>query len=350
MNTTAHLISQEPTTLTSTLIKKLATLAWEQRGTHRSKPQEAQKLSTVKCKQPDPKFNQQQQPQQSSQQGGSNGGAPGQNKGKTKHGSKHRNQHKHNHLASIALSTPPMERYPIEMCLSSDPTPEVVPSAKCPCLEEHISTTSFTAEDDAISIASSYDSNDIYNMYIDHWACKGEPGDDTENNNSWQVPFSSLLHQGTNTFANACLDAHNYIAMSSTFVKPCLNDICVHLVAISACAKCKGKIPENKVPTWMLNSRAPIHFTMNKKDFAQYEPLKEKIMVQTANGISTVDKKGTIILQCADEHGHATTVKLHPIYYMPDLNTCLLSMGIFLRENDTISWKYYLSNTVAPYW
>ncbi|KAF9226252.1 hypothetical protein BS17DRAFT_636899, partial [Gyrodon lividus] len=50
MDTIAHLISQEPRTLTSTLIKKSATLAWEQHGTRHSKPQEAQKLSTVKRK------------------------------------------------------------------------------------------------------------------------------------------------------------------------------------------------------------------------------------------------------------------------------------------------------------
>ncbi|KAF9218614.1 hypothetical protein BS17DRAFT_822682, partial [Gyrodon lividus] len=63
MDTITHLISQEPRTLTSALIKKSATLAWEQHGTHHNKPQEAQKLSAVKRKQPDPKFNQQQQPQ-----------------------------------------------------------------------------------------------------------------------------------------------------------------------------------------------------------------------------------------------------------------------------------------------
>ncbi|KAF9228259.1 hypothetical protein BS17DRAFT_850630, partial [Gyrodon lividus] len=63
MDTIAHLISQEPRTLTSALIEKSATLAWEQCSTCRSKPQEAQKLSTVKRKQPDSKFNQQQQPQ-----------------------------------------------------------------------------------------------------------------------------------------------------------------------------------------------------------------------------------------------------------------------------------------------
>ncbi|KAF9226253.1 hypothetical protein BS17DRAFT_815135 [Gyrodon lividus] len=75
----------------------------------------------------------------------------------------------------------------IETCLPMDPTPEAGPSAKRPRLEERISTASFTAEDDAISMASGYNSNDIYNMYINHWACEGEPGDDTENNFSWQM-------------------------------------------------------------------------------------------------------------------------------------------------------------------
>ncbi|KAF9219915.1 hypothetical protein BS17DRAFT_655547, partial [Gyrodon lividus] len=50
MDTITHLISQEPRTLTSALIKKSATLAWEQHGTRCSKPHEAQKLSAVKHK------------------------------------------------------------------------------------------------------------------------------------------------------------------------------------------------------------------------------------------------------------------------------------------------------------
>ncbi|KAF9228871.1 hypothetical protein BS17DRAFT_690989, partial [Gyrodon lividus] len=50
MDTIAQLICQTPATLTSATIKKLANLAWEQCGTHCSKSQEAQKLSTVKHK------------------------------------------------------------------------------------------------------------------------------------------------------------------------------------------------------------------------------------------------------------------------------------------------------------
>ncbi|KAF9224996.1 hypothetical protein BS17DRAFT_816442 [Gyrodon lividus] len=75
----------------------------------------------------------------------------------------------------------------IKMCLPTDPAPEAGPSAKRPCLEEHISTALFTAEDNAISMASSYESDDIYNMYINHWACEGEPEDDTANVFSWQM-------------------------------------------------------------------------------------------------------------------------------------------------------------------
>ncbi|KAF9220159.1 hypothetical protein BS17DRAFT_821035 [Gyrodon lividus] len=127
------------------------------------------------------------------------------------------NQHKHNHLASTAITVPPMEcsrlRTPvfettlkafdllcqisitlsykgvhtIKMCLPSDPALEAGPSAKHPRLEERISTSSFTAKDNAISMTSGYESNDIYNMYIDRWACEGELGDDTENNLSWQM-------------------------------------------------------------------------------------------------------------------------------------------------------------------
>ncbi|KAF9218286.1 hypothetical protein BS17DRAFT_834795 [Gyrodon lividus] len=114
-------------------------------------------------------------------------------------------------LCQIGITPSYEDVHTIETCLPTDPAPKAGPSATHPHLEERISTAWFTAKDDAISMASGYDYNDIYNMYIDHWACKGEPGDDIENN-SWQVLAFSLLQQETNSLANACLDAYNYIA------------------------------------------------------------------------------------------------------------------------------------------
>jgi hypothetical protein len=106
MNSIAQIVTMDKETLNPAGIEKAAILCWEQTDNSRSKHKEVQKLSTVKCKQPDPKFNQQHQQQPPKQGGGNNTGAPAQNKGKNKHcgtrgGKNHyQNNHNHTHLTS----------------------------------------------------------------------------------------------------------------------------------------------------------------------------------------------------------------------------------------------------------
>ena len=85
MEVVAQILSQTSPSKIKSLkpdgIVKVATLLFEQKGAScgtGSKAPQANKLSTVKCKQVDPKFTQQQQPQrQQQQQGGSNGSGSG---------------------------------------------------------------------------------------------------------------------------------------------------------------------------------------------------------------------------------------------------------------------------------
>ena len=84
---------------------------------------------------------------------------------------------------------------------------------------------------------------------------------------------------------------------------------------------------------WLLDSGASLHFTNDIRDFVQYTPLKEEIIVTTANGRTKASGVGTVILFCKAAHGRArASVRIAPVYYMPELTSRLLSMGEFLRD------------------
>ncbi|KAL7284521.1 hypothetical protein ACG7TL_001812 [Trametes sanguinea] len=72
-------------------------------------------------------------------------------------------------------------------------------------------------------------------------------------------------------------------------------------------------------------------------DFVEYTPLHEEMIVGTANGITTAKGSGTVMLNCPLYPGEHTTVRIAPVYYMPDLNVRLLSMGEFLRDGMRVS-------------
>ena len=77
--------------------------------------------------------------------------------------------------------------------------------------------------------------------------------------------------------------------------------------------------------TWMLNSRASCHFTNNINDFVEFEEnVGPKQVVRTANGSTSIARKGTVIFTVNGER-----VRLYPIFYIPDLNDHLLSLRQF---------------------
>jgi hypothetical protein len=187
-------------------------------------------------------------------------------------------------------------------------------------------------DDDTVSLGSDYIEDDIYNMYIDDQANEGENVVEYQ----WQVPFSSPQKQYAYFSAGACFNAHVRIAMSSISVEPCPNENCVHLISFSACARCKGKRPDQSSPIWMLDSGASEHFTMSLDDFSEYSPFETKMTAYTANGVATIEGKGTVIIRYKDEQEYAIIARLHPVLYMPQLTHQLLSMGSFLRDKLTV--------------
>jgi hypothetical protein len=389
MNSIAQIVAMDKELMTPTGIEKAAILCWEQADNSRGKHKEVQKLSAVKRKQPDPKFNQQQQHQQQppKQGGGNNAGAPAQNKGKNKRcgtrggKNRHQNNHDHAHLAStVDFAAPTMvdtlsvidprrlahtpgaqffgppawdntqKAFDLTHVLGVEPsfetiraldkiaassiTPsfEVEPAPKRLCLEDRLSAAVPTYDDDTVSLGSDYIEDDIYNMYIDDQANEGENVVEYQ----WQVPFSSPQKQYAYFSAGACFNAHVRIAMSSISVEPCPNENCVHLISFSACARCKGKRPDQSSLIWMLDSGASEHFTMSLDDFSEYSPFETKMIAYTTNGVAAIEGKGTVIIRYKDEQEYAVVARLHPILYMPQLTHRLLSMGSFLRDKLTV--------------
>jgi hypothetical protein len=106
------------------------------------------------------------------------------------------------------------------------------------------------------------------------------------------------------------------------------NDICAHHTSYSKCVKCKGKQVSNKInDLWLLDSGASFHFTNNMDDFAKYSPLKKPVYVATATSTTGVIGVGTVILNYESQ-----VVRLAPVYYIPELNCRLISMGTLLRD------------------
>ena len=77
--------------------------------------------------------------------------------------------------------------------------------------------------------------------------------------------------------------------------------------------------------TWMLNSGVSCHFTNDINDFVEFEEnVGPERVVRTANGSTSIAGKGTVIFTVNGEW-----VRLYPVFYIPDLNDCLLLLGQF---------------------
>ena len=77
---------------------------------------------------------------------------------------------------------------------------------------------------------------------------------------------------------------------------------------------------------WMLDSGASRHFTFNINNYVNYETTAE-VLVRTANSFTKIVGKGTVIITVDRK-----TVRINPIYHIPDLSCRLLSLGQFLRS------------------
>src|ERR1700753_1011293 len=77
---------------------------------------------------------------------------------------------------------------------------------------------------------------------------------------------------------------------------------------------------------WILNSGASMHFTNDLNNFIEYEAITP-VKLTTANSSSMITGKGTILLILDSK-----IVRIHPVYYVPDLSCRLLSLGQFLKS------------------
>ena len=77
---------------------------------------------------------------------------------------------------------------------------------------------------------------------------------------------------------------------------------------------------------WMLDSGASRHFTFDINDYVNYETTAE-VLVRTANSFTKIVGKGTVIITVDGK-----TVRINPVYHIPDLSCRLLSLCQFLRS------------------
>ena len=92
-----------------------------------------------------------------------------------------------------------------------------------------------------------------------------------------------------------------------------------------SCHPLHDELSENEA-IWMLDSGALWHFTYNTNDFVELEAITP-LPIYTANGQTEITGKGTVIFTV-----DGCTIRVYPVYYIPDIKTHLLSLGQFLQS------------------
>ena len=107
-----------------------------------------------------------------------------------------------------------------------------------------------------------------------------------------------------------------------------------YFMHFSNCVNCSNN--ENK--PWILDSGASLHFTHEISDFSYYRPLTTGHFVQTAAKGKTLQILGVgtvIISHLINEKKELKIIR--PVFYIPDMDTRLLSMGTFLSQGYMLS-------------
>src|SRR6266702_2408415 len=104
---------------------------------------------------------------------------------------------------------------------------------------------------------------------------------------------------------------------------------CEHNKYLSQCAKCK----ECTINMWLLDSGASAHFTNNISDFIDYQPIakSDRMPVKTAAHTIYVKGTGSVLLKHYIANKLIIT-QVNPVFYIPSMSMCLLSMGVFLQQ------------------
>ena len=114
--------------------------------------------------------------------------------------------------------------------------------------------------------------------------------------------------------------------------------VCEHHQSYALCGICKGNRPQKTNALWLLDSGASAHFTFNMDDFIEYTPASkdERIPVSTAANTIYVRGKGTVLLS-HNVGDQMITTRLHPVLYIPEITTRILSLGTFLQQGLNLS-------------
>ena len=343
-------------------IERKAILAWEQRSPaqgQNNRQQSARRLSAVQRPGPPPQFQQQQhQPQQEEQdQGqGQRGNWRGGWRGNRGHGGrgmyrgtragKNKNQQEQArpiegeehqratsptpsfHFGEIAsvLTTPepfvPRSIYPnfsnalsLAHHLGVKPTTETVKT-----LEVYERAKENVARPSKHPRVDSEEEVDIY------WT-SDEEGVDMFLHNSAAGPSSRCALTASPLEAtNPSFTGYNTTPATSntTRVVPYVNDeFCCPLLS-----ELDAEENLNRV-SWILDSGASLHYTGDINDFIEYAPLEKPIKAATATTTSTdIIGVGTVLMTI---EGSEHMIRVAPVYFVPDLSSRLLSLGVFLR-------------------
>jgi hypothetical protein len=111
---------------------------------------------------------------------------------------------------------------------------------------------------------------------------------------------------------------------------------CLHKHRLDFCAKCnKGKCITST--EWILDSGASKHFTGEMNDFASYQLViqDDTTHVHAANLVIHIQGKGAVFIKHQVKiQGklESCITRLYPIFYIPEIDHQLLSMGEFLQR------------------
>jgi len=84
-----------------------------------------------------------------------------------------------------------------------------------------------------------------------------------------------------------------------------------------------------------------MHFTGQCSNLVDAFKLAQPLMIQTANNVTQVKEARTVFITHTvlpqNDKAYEKTTRLQSVYYLNGLNTCLLSMGEFLNDEQLIT-------------
>jgi hypothetical protein len=89
---------------------------------------------------------------------------------------------------------------------------------------------------------------------------------------------------------------------------------------------------------FLLDSGATFHIVNDPKLIDQYRPLREPLLVETANGEEKAEAKGRLTLIVTDGRGNRDRLELENVLYVPEINENLMSVAGLQREGYSVQF------------